>query len=186
MKNSSRQPEVRSEILLKWYYIHKRDLPWRKTRDPYLIWVSEIILQQTRVAQGLPYYLRFIDEFPNVKSLSKADSEKVMKLWQGLGYYNRALHMIIASKMVMDTFNGLFPSGYDDLIQLKGIGKYTAAAIASISVNEPVAAIDGNVIRVISRIFGIRDKDQKKFNSSIQTWQIKCFLRRSQEITIKP
>jgi len=168
MKNSLSQPDVRSEILLKWYNIYKRDLPWRKTRDPYLIWVSEIILQQTRVAQGLSYYLRFTEEFPDVKSLAEADPEKVMKLWQGLGYYNRAINMIAASKMVMDAFNGSFPDSYVDLIQLKGIGKYTAAAIASISVNEPVAVVDGNVIRVISRIFGVDNNNQKEFDSSIQ------------------
>ena len=162
-------PAISSEILLKWYYLNKRNLPWRRTRDPYLIWVSEIILQQTRVNQGLTYYLMFIKEFPEVRSLAEANPEKVMKLWQGLGYYNRAINMMSAAKMVMEQFKGSFPNQYADLILLKGIGKYTAAAIASISTDEPVAAIDGNVIRVLSRLYGIDYIDTKKFNSAIQS-----------------
>ena len=160
---------ISSKILLKWYNLNKRNLPWRRTRDPYLIWVSEIILQQTRVNQGLSYYLVFIKEFPDVRSLAEADPEKIMKLWQGLGYYNRAINMMTAAKMVMEQFNGSFPNRYADLILLKGIGKYTAAAIASISANEPIAAIDGNVIRVLSRLYGIDYINKKKLHSTIQT-----------------
>lgn len=168
MKTMLTQPANISEILLIWYNINKRDLPWRKTRDPYLIWVSEIILQQTRVNQGLSYYYKFTEAFPDVVSLAKSDSEKVMKIWQGLGYYNRAINMISAAKMVKTKFNGSFPNKYENLISLKGIGKYTAAAIASISGNEPVATVDGNVVRVLSRIFGINNTNSREFDLNIQ------------------
>ena len=168
MKIMSTQAANISEILLIWYNINKRDLPWRKTRDPYLIWVSEIILQQTRVNQGLAYYYRFTEAFPDVISLAESDPEKVMKIWQGLGYYNRAINMITASKMVRTMFNGSFPNNYDSLLSLKGIGKYTAAAIASISGDEPVATVDGNVVRVLSRLFGINNTNSREFDLNIQ------------------
>lgn len=168
MKFPFSQPAVSSKVLLKWYNLNKRNLPWRRTHDPYLIWVSEVILQQTRVNQGLTYYLKFIKEFPDVRSLAEADPEKIMLLWQGLGYYNRAINMMTAAKMVMEQFNGSFPNRYADLIRLKGIGKYTAAAIASISADEPVATVDGNVKRVLSRLYGIDYINTKKFNSTIQ------------------
>ncbi len=161
------QPANISEILLNWYNINKRDLPWRETKDPYFIWVSEIILQQTRVNQGLSYYFKFTEAFPDVTSLAESDPEKVMKIWQGLGYYNRAINMITAAKMVKTRFNGSFPNNYDSLLSLKGIGKYTAAAIASISGNEPAATVDGNVIRVLSRLFGINNTNSKEFDSKI-------------------
>ena len=144
-----------SEILNSWYKKNARDLPWRDTQDPYFIWISEIILQQTQVKQGLGYYLRFIKNFPDILTLSRASEEEVLKLWQGLGYYSRARNLLAASKQVVSEYNGHLPRQFRELKKLKGIGDYTAAAIASIAFNEPVAAIDGNVSRVISRIFEI-------------------------------
>lgn len=140
-----------SEILLNWYDSHARELPWRQTSDPYLIWVSEIILQQTRVDQGLDYYLRFIKRFPNIKSLADADEDEVLRYWQGLGYYSRARNLHEAAK----SMNNCFPTIYNNVLKLKGIGKYTAAAICSMAYGMPYAAIDGNVYRVLSRFFGI-------------------------------
>lgn len=147
--------QIRS--LLKWYRLNKRDLPWRETKDPYLIWISEIILQQTRVDQGLPYYKRIIDKYPTIKHLALADKDQFFKLWQGLGYYNRAQNLLITAKYVHEHLKGKFPDRYDELIQLKGIGPYTAAAIASIAFNEPKAVLDGNVFRVLSRFYAIRE-----------------------------
>src|SRR5690606_11213556 len=144
-----------SKILIYWYLKNKRDLPWRNTSDPYKIWLSEIILQQTRVAQGLPYYHKFLDNFPTVNHLADASTEKVMKLWQGLGYYSRARNLHETSIYVSRELNGLFPSTYKELIKLKGIGDYTASAIASSGFGEPVAAVDGNVFRVLARYFGV-------------------------------
>ena len=128
-----------SEKLLLWYTENKRDLPWRYTKDPYKIWLSEIILQQTRVAQGLPYYLKFIERFPTVFSLAKAKEQEVLRLWQGLGYYSRARNLHHCAKEVVEKFQGKFPDNFQDLQKLRGIGSYTAAAIASISFREPVA-----------------------------------------------
>ncbi len=141
--------------LIAWYEREKRDLPWRETKDPYLIWVSEIILQQTRVDQGLPYYLKFVSAFPNIKSLAKATEEEVLKHWQGLGYYSRARNMHTTARMICETQKGIFPSNHEDILKLKGIGPYTAAAIASISFSAPYSVVDGNVSRVVSRLFGI-------------------------------
>jgi len=138
-----------------WYLQHGRSLPWRETKDPYQIWLSEIILQQTRVAQGLPYYIAFIEEFPTVNNLAHASEEKVLKLWQGLGYYSRARNLHFTAKYVVDQFSGTFPNTYKDLLKLKGIGDYTASAIASICFDRPEAVVDGNVYRVLSRVFGI-------------------------------
>ncbi|NBA85898.1 A/G-specific adenine glycosylase [Emticicia sp. CRIBPO] len=138
-----------------WYLKNKRDLPWRKTKDPYLIWMSEIILQQTRVSQGLPYYEKFVSAFPTVADLAQADESQVLRLWQGLGYYSRARNMHAAAKMVMKEFGGKFPDHYEDLKKLKGVGSYTAAAIASIAFGEAVPVVDGNVYRVLSRLFEI-------------------------------
>lgn len=138
-----------------WYLINKRDLPWRKTTDPYAIWLSEIMLQQTRVAQGLPYFERFISTFPTVFDLAKADEEQVLKLWQGLGYYSRARNMHKTAQNVANEFNGNFPSSYKELLQLNGVGEYTAAAIASFSYNEKVNVVDGNVFRVIARYLNV-------------------------------
>ncbi len=138
--------------ILRWYNQGHRDLPWRNTNNPYKIWVSEIILQQTRVAQGTSYYERFINEFPDIFSLAQSSEEKVLKSWEGLGYYSRARNMIFTSKEIVTKFNGIFPNKYKELIKLKGIGSYTAAAIASFAFKECVPAIDGNVKRVLSRL----------------------------------
>ncbi|MEQ8424542.1 MAG: A/G-specific adenine glycosylase, partial [Cyclobacteriaceae bacterium] len=134
-----------------------RDLPWRRTKDPYRIWLSEIILQQTRVAQGLPYYHQFVKEFPNVKALATAPLQKVLREWQGLGCYSRARNLHACAKMVVKEFKGKFPETFDDLKSLPGIGSYTAAAISSMAFNQPNAVVDGNVFRVLSRVFGIED-----------------------------
>ena len=141
--------------LIEWYTENKRELPWRATRDPYRIWVSEIILQQTRVEQGLAYYQRFIKTFPDVKNLSGADEKDVLKAWQGLGYYSRARNMHAAARMIMQDHNGIFPDTYEDIIRMKGIGEYTASAIASFAFNQVYPVLDGNVYRVITRIYGI-------------------------------
>ena len=138
-----------------WYNDNKRELPWRKTDDPYKIWISEIILQQTRVSQGIDYYLNFIDAFPNVKSLAEANEDEVLKLWQGLGYYSRARNLHSASKEIMEKHNGIFPHEYSDILNLKGIGNYTAAAIASIAFGLPYPVVDGNIYRLFSRYYGI-------------------------------
>ncbi len=144
-----------SKTLITWYLDNKRDLPWRKTKDPYHIWLSEIMLQQTRVAQGLPYFLAFTEAFPTVFDLAKADEEKVLKLWQGLGYYSRARNLHATAKYISEELSGNFPNNYKDLLKLKGIGEYTAAAIASFSFKECVPVVDGNVYRVLSRYFDI-------------------------------
>jgi A/G-specific adenine glycosylase len=144
-----------STKIIGWYQQNKRDLPWRNTNDPYKIWLSEIILQQTRVSQGLPYYVNFVNAFPTVKNLANANEQEVLKLWQGLGYYSRARNLHFTAKFVVENHHGIFPNTYDELLKLKGIGTYTAAAIASFSANEPVAVVDGNVFRVLSRVFNI-------------------------------
>lgn len=141
--------------ILKWYSLNRRKLPWRDTKDPYKIWISEIILQQTRVNQGLPYYHQFIEKFPTVKSLANAHEQEVLKYWQGLGYYSRARNLHLAANQVINLFKGKFPTNYNEIIKLKGIGEYTAAAIASFSFNESKPVLDGNVFRLISRYFGI-------------------------------
>lgn len=144
-----------SKKIIQWYRIYKRDLPWRETKDPYKIWLSEVILQQTRVDQGLPYYERFIRRFPDVATLAKAEETEVMRLWQGLGYYSRARNLHHTAGQVAFEHKGKFPESYGELIKLKGIGRYTAAAIASFSYREHVAVVDGNVFRVLARVFGI-------------------------------
>lgn len=143
--------------MLDWYYRVKRDLPWRDTNDPYRIWLSEIILQQTRVDQGLPYYERFVERFPSVRDLAEAPEDDVMKLWEGLGYYSRARNLHFTAKLIHQEFAGEFPNTHEGLLKLKGVGPYTAAAIGSIAFNLPVAAVDGNVYRVMSRYFAISD-----------------------------
>ena len=146
-----------SKEIIRWYHQNKRDLPWRSTVNPYKIWLSEIILQQTRVAQGLSYYLKFVENFPTVEHLSGANEEQVLKLWQGLGYYSRARNLHYAAKQVMHDFNGVFPTSYNELTTLKGVGDYSASAISSFCANEAQAVVDGNVYRVLSRFFGIED-----------------------------
>ena len=142
-------------LLINWYLQNKRDLPWRNTTNPYQIWLSEIMLQQTRVAQGMPYFLSFTDAFPSVFDLAKAEEEQVLKLWQGLGYYSRARNLHKTAQYIATELNGVFPDNYKDLLQLKGVGDYTAAAIASFSYNEVVPVVDGNVFRVLSRYLDI-------------------------------
>lgn len=144
-----------AEILIRWYTENKRQLPWRETTDPYRIWISEIILQQTRVVQGLEYFNRFMERFPDVQTLAEASEDEVMKYWQGLGYYSRARNLHAAAKEIMSRFGGVFPQEYDDVLSLKGIGEYTAAAICSFAWQKPYAVVDGNVYRVLSRYFGL-------------------------------
>ncbi len=144
-----------SKILIDWYSVNKRELPWRQTKDPYCIWLSEIILQQTQIKQGLPYYTSFTEKFPTVFHLAEAEESQVLKLWQGLGYYSRARNLHVSAKHIANELNGVFPSTYKELLKLKGVGDYTASAIASICFNETTAVVDGNVYRVLSRYFGI-------------------------------
>jgi A/G-specific adenine glycosylase len=144
-----------SKKLIAWYGLHKRDLPWRDISDPYRIWLSEIILQQTQVVQGLNYYLKFTEHFPTVTDLADAPEDTVMRLWQGLGYYSRARNLHAAAKLVKEKHKGKFPATYDEIKELKGVGDYTAAAIASFAYNLPHAVLDGNVYRVLSRLFDL-------------------------------
>jgi A/G-specific adenine glycosylase len=144
-----------SDILIHWYREHKRELPWREVKDPYLIWISEVILQQTKVAQGREYFLRFTERFPNVPSLAEAEEDDVLKYWQGLGYYSRARHLHAAARSIMEHFGGHIPSDYHALRSLPGIGEYTAAAIVSFAWNKPYPVVDGNVFRVLARLFAI-------------------------------
>ena len=144
-----------SKLLLPWYRENHRPLPWRETKDPYSIWLSEVMLQQTRVDQGLSYYLRFTERWPNVAELAAAHENEVLKEWQGLGYYSRARNLLKAAHQVMEEHGGKFPDSHADLLKLKGVGDYTAAAIASICFQRPDAVVDGNVYRVLARVFGI-------------------------------
>lgn len=146
-----------SKHLLQWYHQNKRDLPWRQTDDPYKIWVSEIMLQQTRVDTVIPYYNRFLDAFPTVHDLARADQQQVLKLWEGLGYYSRGRNLHQAAKMVTEKFDGNLPSDYRSITKLKGIGPYSASAILSIAYQKKFAVVDGNVIRVLSRYYGIEE-----------------------------
>ena len=163
-----------SNKLISWYLQNKRDLPWRKTKNPYFVWLSEIMLQQTRVAQGMSYYLKFTETFPTVFDLAKADESTVLKMWQGLGYYSRARNLHATAKHIAFELDGKFPSTYKEIVKLKGIGDYTASAIASICFNEPTAVVDGNVYRVLSRYFGIEtpinsSAGNKEFKELAQT-----------------
>jgi len=144
-----------SKTLIDWFIKNKRDLPWRNIKDPYRIWISEIILQQTRVSQGLDFYLRFIQRYPDIQQLAEADLEEVLTFWQGLGYYSRARHIHEAAKSIQSDFQGIFPQQYEDILALKGVGSYTAAAIMSLVWNQPYPVIDGNVYRVLGRLFAV-------------------------------
>ncbi len=159
--------------LIEWYKKNSRDLPWRHTKNPYIIWISEIILQQTRVNQGLEYFNRFVKRFPDVASLAAAPEDEVLKYWQGLGYYSRARNLHAAAKQIMEQYNGEFPTKYEQVLTLKGIGEYTAAAICSFSFGFPYAVLDGNVYRVLSRLFAIETpinlpKAKKEFQELAQ------------------
>ena len=155
-------------IIREWYKKNKRDLPWRGIKDPYRVWLSEVILQQTRVNQGLAYYLRFVEAFPDVHALAGASEDEVLKLWQGLGYYSRARNLHQAARDIISQRNGQLPTTYEEWLTVKGVGGYTAAAIASICSGEPRAVVDGNVSRVIARIFGV----EEAVNSSIGEKQV--------------
>jgi len=164
-----------SKQLTYWYLQNKRNLPWRSTLNAYTIWLSEIILQQTRVDQGMSYYLKFIKKFPTVFDLAEASEEQVLKLWQGLGYYSRARNLHYSAKYIVNELNGSFPTTHKELLKLKGVGDYTASAIASICFNEPTAVVDGNVYRVLARYFGI--------NTAINTSKgIKEFKQLAQQL----
>lgn len=149
------EPRFFADKLTKWYHEHSRSLPWRNTKDPYKIWLSEIILQQTRVLQGLNYYLKFVKHYPTVTDLANSTEESILKDWQGLGYYSRARNLHSAAKFICADYNGVFPTTYNEILELKGVGEYTAAAISSFSFDLPYAVVDGNVYRLLSRIFGI-------------------------------
>ncbi|MCD7808094.1 MAG: A/G-specific adenine glycosylase [Erysipelotrichaceae bacterium] len=147
---------MQNELIL-WYQENKRDFPWRHTNDPYKIWISEIMLQQTTTEAVIPYYLRFMDTYDNVQSLAQAQEEDVYKLWEGLGYYRRAKYLCISAKMIEDDFHGEFPKNYEEVLKLKGVGTYTAGAICSIAYGIEVPAIDGNVLRIMARYYGLKD-----------------------------
>lgn len=158
-----------SDNLLQWYYLHRRDLPWRKTSDPYKIWLSEVMLQQTRVDTVIPYYHRFIKAFPTLSTLAEAEQQEVLKCWEGLGYYSRGRNFHQAAKNIITHYDGEIPSEYDQFIRLKGVGPYTAAAVLSIAFNKIFAVVDGNVIRVITRYLGIEE--------DIRTSQVKKMVQ---------
>lgn len=146
-----------TEQIIKWYNKNKRDLPWRDNKDPYIIWVSEIILQQTQIKTGIPYFKKFIKKFPNIESLANSQEKELLKIWEGLGYYNRALNMLETAKIIVFNLNNIFPNKYQDLLKLKGIGSYTAAAISSICFDQKIGVVDGNVYRVLTRYYNIED-----------------------------
>lgn len=161
--------------LFQWFKEHRRDLPWRNTTNPYAIWLSEVILQQTRVDQGLAYYNKFLQLFPDVEALARAKEDEVLKAWQGLGYYSRARNLHAAAKMVIDNYGGQFPQSAAELRKLKGVGEYTAAAIASFCFREVVPVMDGNVMRVASRLLGIqapvdRPEGRKEIMQALNNW----------------
>ena len=151
----SHKRAILQQSLLKWYNAHQRDLPWRNATDPYPVWISEVMLQQTQVQTVIPYYLKFLDRFPNVAALAQADTDALLRLWAGLGYYSRARNLQKAARIIVSHFGGRFPQNYQDVLALPGIGRYTAAAIVSIAFGQPYAVLDGNVSRVLARLFRI-------------------------------
>ncbi len=157
--------------LIPWFECHRTDLPWRRTRDPYAIWLSEVMLQQTQVATVIPYYERFMTRFPHIRALAEAELDDVLKLWEGLGYYSRARNLHRAARMVVEEFGGKFPGQVSDLLRLPGVGRYTAGAIASLAFGGDVPAVDGNVIRVLSRLFNV-DGDITLKATRDQLWQL--------------
>lgn len=157
-------------LLQKWYRTAKRDLPWRNTKNPYHIWVSEIMLQQTRVEAVKPYYARFLSELPTIQDLAEADEEQILKLWEGLGYYSRVRNMQTAAKQVMENYDGKMPADHKALLGLKGIGSYTAGAVASIAFDLPFAAVDGNVLRVLSRVYA--DDRDIMLQATKKSWEL--------------
>ena len=163
-----------ADKLISWYDNHKRDLPWRRTKDPYHVWLSEIILQQTRVDQGMSYYLTFINEYPSVQDLAHATEDHVLANWQGLGYYSRARNLHASAKYICNELKGVFPNTYTEILKLKGVGPYTAAAIASFSFKEIEPVVDGNVLRVMSRFMGI----EEPINKPLTQHKIKAFCKK--------
>lgn len=162
------------EPIIKWYQQNKRDLPWRKEKNPYSIWISEIMLQQTRIEAVMGYYERFLKALPTIQDLAEVDEEKLLKLWEGLGYYNRARNLKKAAQIVQQNYAGKMPAKYEELCQLPGIGEYTAGAIASIAYDEKVPAVDGNVLRVVSRVVlsqkdVLEAKTKKEFSQKLQS-----------------
>ncbi len=162
-------------VLLDWFTRHARDLPWRRTRDPYAIWVSEIMLQQTQVATVIPYYEKWMASLPDIASLARASSQQLHKLWEGLGYYSRVQNLQRAAKFIFKRYRGRFPDRFEDVLELPGIGRYTAGAICSIAYNQPTPVLDGNVIRVLTRLFGIAG-DPKRPETSTALWQLAATL----------
>lgn len=161
------------EPIVKWYRENKRDLPWRKEKNPYFIWISEIMLQQTRIEAVMGYYDRFLKSLPSLQDLAQVDEEKLLKLWEGLGYYNRARNLKKAAKIIQEKYHGEMPKQYDELLKLPGIGEYTAGAISSIAFDEPVPAVDGNVLRVVSRVLlskkdVLEAKTKKEFTEKLR------------------
>ncbi|HUA67417.1 MAG TPA: A/G-specific adenine glycosylase, partial [Candidatus Saccharimonadales bacterium] len=158
-------------LLLDWFSKNARDLPWRRTRDPYAIWISEIMLQQTQVKTVIPYWKRWRRELPTIKTVAGASADKIHKLWEGLGYYTRARNLQKAARQVITKHGGKFPENFDDILALPGIGRYTAGAICSIAFNQPMPILDGNVIRVLTRIFGIVENPKEK-KTNARLWQL--------------
>src|SRR5438105_1972274 len=157
--------------LLRWFGEHARDLPWRRTRDPYAIWVSEIMLQQTQVKTVLPYWDRWMRALPTIETLAKARPRTIHKLWEGLGYYTRVRNMQKAARLICDAHGGKFPETFEEILALPGIGRYTAGAICSIGFNQPTPILDGNVVRVLSRVFGINGNSREKLTNK-RLWRI--------------
>jgi A/G-specific adenine glycosylase len=163
--------------MLNWFQQNARDLPWRQTRDPYAIWISEIMLQQTQVKTVIPYWQRWIRRLPDVRALARARSDAVLKLWEGLGYYSRARNLQKAARKIVDQLGGRFPAKFDEVIALPGVGRYTAGAICSIAFNQPTPALDGNVIRVLTRLFGIGDDPRGKEINAVLWTLAQCLVR---------
>ena len=163
------------QSIVTWFESQGRDLPWRDTRDPYRIWIAEVILQQTRIAQGIKYFYRFVERFPDVQTLASAHQDEVLKYWEGLGYYSRARNLHAAAKQVVEKYEGKFPQHYTELQKLRGIGPYTARAIGSFAFGNQTGVIDGNVLRVMSRVLGDfspvnQQSTRKKFQEIIDQW----------------
>ena len=167
----SLKPETIVPLLLRWFVRHARDLPWRRTSDPYAIWVSEIMLQQTQVKTVIPYWVRWMKQLPTVHALARATPAKIHKLWEGLGYYTRVRNMQKAARLILARHGGEFPTDFDQVLELPGIGRYTAGAVCSIAFNQPQPILDGNVIRVLTRVFGM-EGDPKEKSVNAQLWEL--------------
>ena len=172
-KSEFRTPNLNriTGLLLRWFSANARELPWRRTRDPYAIWVSEIMLQQTQVKTVIPYWERWMRELPTIEAVANASPDKIHKLWEGLGYYTRARNLQKAARQIVEKHGGKFPEHFDDVLALPGIGRYTAGAICSIAFNQPTPILDGNVIRVLTRIFGIAENPKEK-ETNARLWKL--------------